>query len=134
MIASADGACDFERERAEPHTWWEIPLESGPCRPVGGDVDVVALQPGVELEAGEARERPRGPCGLGSAEIEDAQTVEAVEEVAPEAPGRHLEVRLRLVTPSSGGGATWPEQGRGGSRAEELLQELPLSTLIGLRQ
>jgi hypothetical protein len=53
MITSAGEACELARARAEPHAWWEIPHESNPCRLVGDDVDVVALQPGVELEAGE---------------------------------------------------------------------------------
>ena len=57
MIASADRACDLARARAEPHTWCEIPHESGPCRLVGDDVDGVPLQPGEELEPGEAEER-----------------------------------------------------------------------------
>jgi hypothetical protein len=70
MITSADGACDFERERAEPNTWCENALESGPCRVVGDDVDGVPLQPGLELEPGVPEEGGRaGLVAMGALKL-----------------------------------------------------------------
>ncbi len=88
MITSAGGACDLARARAEPHTWWEIPHESDPCRLVGDDLDAAALRAPGELvpREADASGRPRLVAVRGAQVVENGGSLEVLDRVG--APGR----------------------------------------------